>query len=164
MTQFGERNEIDPEGDGRWKQPKWKPTMDKPVPPVRCVEPTEKGTQCANTAMTGATRCGSHSGALDIKTAQERIEVARLRMVGLVEPAMDVLEELMQPGVADAVRLKAVENIFDRAGIHKGAELNVNVENVSTGSKMVLDKMAQIRNRQHQEEEVVDVEEVQEDD
>lgn len=164
MSQFGEHEEVGPESDGRWKQPKWQPTMERPLAPTRCIEPTKKGTQCENTVMQGSDRCGSHSTNLDRKAATERVELARLRMIGLVEPAMDVLEQLLEPGVNDAVRLKAAENIFDRAGLVKGAELNVNVENVSTGSKMVLDKMSQIRNRQMQEEEVVDVEEVSDDD
>lgn len=173
MDAFGEGRQASlSEEDGKWKQPRWNQSLEKPLPPSRCVATTEKGTQCANTSMQGSVRCGAHSTPVDFKAAQARVEQAKLRMIGLVEPAVDVLEELMKPGVADAVRLKAVENVFDRAGLNKGQDLNIQVEQTNQGAAMVSERLAAIRERKEKDEaarikkeqEDIDVIEVEEED
>lgn len=150
--------------DEKWKEPKnWRPSLEKPFPSIRCPEMTEKGTQCGNMTMAGSTRCGTHSTNMERVTAQSKVEAARLRLIGLVDPAIDGLEELIQVGTADSVRLKAIEGVLDRAGLIKGSEVNVNVEHTSRGAEVVSEKLAQIRSRQHKDEEVIDVTEESDD-
>lgn len=154
MDAFGEDRKINlSEDDGKWKQPKWNQSLEKPLPPSRCTSKNERGGQCQNTAMQGAVHCGAHSTPVDFKAAQSRVEAAKLRMIGLVEPAVDVLEELMKPGVADAVRLKAVENVLDRSGLTKGQDINIQVEQTNRGAELVAERLAAIRERKEKDAE-----------
>lgn len=153
MSMFAENRNEPLDDDGRWKDKKWKPTIDKPLPPTRCTAKTEQGTQCSNTSVSGHTRCGAHSGPMDIKNAQQRVEGARLRLVGLVDDAIDGLEELMAPGTGEAVRLKAIENVLDRTGLTKGQDITLQVEQQNRGAEIVAEKLLSIRERKEKDEQ-----------
>lgn len=68
--------------------------------------------------------------------------------MGMADDAVDVLAELMQPGVADAVRLKAVENVLNRSGIKDAIEVHVEHSTVSQASEITkrLDMMRERMN------------------
>jgi len=66
--------------------------------------------------------------------------------MGMAEDAVEVLNDLIQPGVADAVRLKAVENVLNRSGIKEALEFKVEVSNVSH-SEEIVKKLALMRER-----------------
>lgn len=142
----------------------WKPTMEQPVPPVRCSERTDKGTQCNQWSVTGSTRCNIHASPLDMKEAQERVMAGRLRMIGLIDPAIDTLQELLEPGTGEAVRLKAATEILDRSGVVKGQDINIQVEQTNRGAEIVAERLAAIRARKKADDEIISVEEVTEDD
>lgn len=55
------------------------------------------------------------------------VEAARLRLFGNLDTATDVLEDLLQNASSEAVRLKAVEVVYDRAGLRGGTEIDVTV-------------------------------------
>lgn len=151
--------------DGRWHRPKsWKPTLDKPYPPVRCESENGRGMQCANSAVNGGKYCPAHSTKEDRKQAQEMIQMARLRMVDLADQAIDTIKELMEPGTADAVRLKAATEVLDRSGVVKGETISIQLEQSNRGADIVAEKIAAIRDRKKADEEIISVEEVTEDD
>lgn len=77
---------------------------------------------------------------------------ARLRLVGLVDDAIDGLEELMAPGTGEAVRLKAIENVLDRTGLSKGQDINLQVEQQNRGAEIVAEKLLSIRERKEKDE------------
>lgn len=86
-------------------------------------------------------------------------------MVGLINPAIDALEELLDAGTAEAVRLKAATEILDRAGMVKGQEITVTHVEDNRSYEIVADKLQAIRARneadkKREEEKVVSSEEV----
>jgi hypothetical protein len=86
--------------------------------------------------------------------------------MGMAEDAVSVLEELMQPGVPDAVRLKAVENVLSRSGIKDAVEVNVQHSTVSAVEELTK-RLNVMRERQEEEpasieEDIIDAEEVDE--
>lgn len=116
----------------------WKPTLDKPLPVVRCTGTVRngdrEGQRCGRWSIMGHDRCLVHGGHLPNvqKAAATRVEAAKLRLLEDSDLAVDTLFELLKPGVADQVRLGAAKDILDRAAIKGGADLTVEVtHNVS---------------------------------
>lgn len=108
----------------------WKPTVAEPLPVVRCTTIKKDGTRCKAWSLRGATVCIAHGARLPNvhKNAEARIEAARLRIIENADMAVNVLEELMQPGTAESIRLKASTEILDRAGVRGGYEIQVDGE------------------------------------
>ena len=67
--------------------------------------------------------------------------------MGMSENAVDVLEELMRPGTAEAIRLKAAENILNRAGIRDAIDVNVGVTHTMNMAEEVTKKLDVMRER-----------------
>lgn len=128
----------------------WKPTVENPVPVVRCkATSTTSGERCKRWSIRGTTVCQSHGGRLPnvIEHSQAVVESARLRLFGLAEQAVDVLEDLSQPGTSDAIRLKAAELILNRAGLKDAVELKVEVTQGVSPSEDILKKLSIMRDR-----------------
>ena len=110
----------------------WKPTEKAPVPVVRCIQIKADGIRCGRWSLRGYTKCKKHSGPGALmpdgnvhKYAAPVIEAAKLRLVDDSEMALDVLQQLAQPGTGEAIRLKAATEILDRAGIRGGFEVEI---------------------------------------
>lgn len=86
----------------------------------RCTAKSKQaGRQCGNKAIPGGTVCRIHGGAA--KQVQRK---ARLRLAQMVDPALTILaRELVNPNSRPADRLRAVENVLDRAGFPRGQEI-----------------------------------------
>lgn len=120
-------------------QPKgWKPTAAEPLSVYRCTMTKRDGTQCQKWGVRGTipALCTKHGAQLPSvrKAAEERVAIARVLMQSETVYAFDVLQQLMQPGVAEGIRLKAATEILDRAGLKAGMEVAVTVEH--TGSPL----------------------------
>jgi hypothetical protein len=111
----------------------WVPTKDAPVPVVRCVEIKKDGERCGRWSVRGLTKCASHlRGAhKNFENVADRVQAtldsARMRLLDDADLAVDTLEALMQPGTAEAIRLKSATEILDRVGIKGGIDINVEV-------------------------------------
>lgn len=128
----------------------WKPSRDKPVPVVRCTAMAKTtGKRCGRWSLAGATVCVKHGAQLpNVKAhADAVVDAARMRLYGLAEDAVDVMEELMRPGTADQVRLKAAENVLNRAGIRDAVDVNVEVNHNVSMADEVQKKLDTMRTR-----------------
>lgn len=85
-------------------------------------------------------------------------------MMGMTSDATQVLEELMRPGVAEGIRLKAATEILDRAGLKAGQEVNVTVEHVGSPMDDILTQLQIIGGHvdPNKDLEVLDAEEIEE--
>lgn len=146
--------------------PAFKPTVAKPLPAIRCVNIKKDGMRCNRWSIRGATVCLVHGGRLPTvkNDAAAAVERARMRIVDLTDDAVDVLEDLTQPGTADAIRLKAATEILDRAGIKGGMDINVEVEHKIDPALTIAERLKQINSRASDDdsEEIVDAEVVEE--
>lgn len=127
----------------------WKPTIAKPVPVVRCHRIKKDGERCKRWSIRGHTHCAFHSGNLPNvrKKADAIVESSRMRLMNLTDPAVDVFEDLIQPGTPDAIRLKAAENILNRAGLKDGADIKVEVTHTIPPSEIIKERLKGIRER-----------------
>lgn len=128
---------------------KWKPTLKHPVPPVRCLASTKAGKQCGRWSIRGGTLCYVHGGLQHVQKekADSVIRAARIRMLGLTGPAIDVLEDLItNNNTADAIRLKAAQDILDRTGLKAPEEVLVEVTHKNSADEIEkrLRKLAEI--------------------
>lgn len=157
-----------PSDFGTAVSPNWKPTVDKPIPSVRCVKIKKDGERCDRWSIRGATVCLSHGGALpNVKQhAAAVVETARMRLIDMTDEAVTVLGELTLPGTSDAIRLKAATEILDRAGIKGGMDINIEVEHKIDPSATIAERLSQIsqRNKKSLEkgtEDIIDAEVVE---
>lgn len=127
----------------------WKPTRDQPVPVVRCTRILESGERCARWSLRGATVCIKHGAQLaGVRAhAEAVVESARLRLIGNTDQAVDVLEQLMQPGTSENVRLKAAESVLDRSGIRGGVDIHTETEITVNPSELLTQRLEQLRRR-----------------
>jgi hypothetical protein len=142
----------------------WKATPANPLPVVKCTGTTSSGQPCTRWSIRGATVCIKHGGQLPAvkKAAAERVETTRLRMFGATPEAFEVLESLLQPGVAEGIRLKAATEILDRAGLKAGQEIAVTVEHVGSPMEDILAQLETISG--HKSEEIIEDAEIVEED
>jgi hypothetical protein len=132
----------------------WKPTIDKPIPVVRCTGTVRTGPntglRCPKWSLRGATVCLQHGGHLpSVKEhAQAVVEAARMRMIGLADEAIDAIEDLVtNPGTSGQVRLKAATEILDRIGVKGAPDLAITVEHSISPSETIAKKLASIATR-----------------
>lgn len=113
---------------------KWRPTVNEPVPVVRCTTIKANGERCKRWSLRGATQCASHGGRLPSvrEHAAATVEAARLRIIDLSDNAVDVIQDLMLNSAADKIRLDAARDLLDRAGIKGAVEIDVTVEQVTS--------------------------------
>ena len=113
----------------------WKPSAAAPVPVVRCTQIKKDGVRCGRWSLRGYHKCIKHAGpgaktemGNVTKYREAVIEAAKLRLLDEVDPALEGLVALAQPGTAEAIRLKAYTEILDRAGVKGGIEIDVQGE------------------------------------
>jgi len=146
----------------------WVATVADPLPSIRCQHIKKDGNRCGAWGLKGTDgRCLRHGGNLPAvkAAAATRVERARLMMMGSTMEAYDVLQALMQPGIAEGIRLKAATEILDRAGLKAGQEINVTVEHIGSPLEDIMNQLDIIAG--HREpvldaEEIFDAEEVEE--
>ena|SRR5690606_21786301 len=146
----------------------WKPTLEKPVPVVRCTAMKRDGKQCNRWSIRGITVCAMHGGKRPNmqKQAKTVVEAARLKILGLADEAVDVLDDLIKPGTNDAIRLKAAQDILDRAGLKGAIDVNVEVEHKVNPAEIVsqrLKKLSGVSEQPEDEEDIQDAEVVEDD-
>lgn len=125
----------------------WKPTVQAPVPVVRCHhifkdDHPRGGERCGRWSLRGSRLCYRHSGNGNLKNVEEYrqaiIDAARLQLIESAPAAVDVMLDLMANSPADNVRLKAAESVLDRTGLKIAEEINVNVEVTEMNPAVVL--------------------------
>lgn len=154
-----------PEEQGSNIPLKWKPTLEHPVPVVRCIKMKRDGTRCNRWSIRGITVCAVHGGKRPNmqKQAATIIEAARLKILGLADEAVDVLDDLIKPGTNDAIRLKAAQDILDRAGIKGTIDVNVEVEHRVNAGEIVAQRLARLAKKNADDaEDIIDAEFVEE--
>ena len=135
----------------------WKPTLEKPLPALRCSHVRPDGTRCKKfglrgtgmTATNGKSMCFAHGGSLPSvkKMAEAQVMAARMKLIENVDGAVDTLLELTQPGTADQVRLGAVKEILDRAGLKGAPDMTVEVEHTISYRDKIEKKLEEIRTK-----------------
>lgn len=86
----------------------------------RCHARRKDGAQCGMPAVMGMRVCRIHGGGTQAAMAK-----AKLRMMELVDPAIATIARIMaDPNAKASDRLRAAENILDRAGIPRRMELD----------------------------------------
>lgn len=131
----------------------WKPTADKPVPVVRCVVIKKDGNRCGKWSLRGHTKCMSHLGtaARNFPSIREHmdavIESARMRLLDDSDVAIDTLEDLLQPGTSEGIRLKAATEVLDRIGVRGGFEVDVEVQHTEDPAQVLAQRLKVLRER-----------------
>lgn len=141
----------------------WKPTVAKPVPSLRCYIIKKDGFQCKNFAIlgtgigdaVGGPTCKKHAPLPAVREkAEKRVQQARLRLLGMSQDAVKVIEDLMFHSSMDNVRLAAAKDILDRAGLKSAVEVNVTVEHSLRPMDAINEKLAIIMS--HNKPEVIE--------
>lgn len=111
---------VDGDPNGEYVHNEIRPTNISAWPPsLRCSYVKKDGMRCRKWAVRGGTVCRTHGAQLPQvkRAAEDRVERARERILGLVDPALEALEEIVKYGRVEAVRLNAAKDILDRAGL-----------------------------------------------
>jgi hypothetical protein len=145
----------------------WKATAQKPVPVVRCHgTASTTGERCKRWSLRGTTVCRKHGAQLETVRdhAEAVVESARLQIMGMADDAVEILEELMQPGTPAQVRLKAVEMVLNRAGIKDAVEMNVTVTETASASDEIRKRLQLMGERMNSDAkpEIEDLGEIEE--
>lgn len=127
----------------------WKPTAAEPVPVIRCTYIKPDGNQCGRWSIRGGKNCIKHGGRLPnvVDHANAVVESARMRLFGLADEAVDVLEDVIQNSSQEQMRLKAAEMVLNRAGIKDAIDINVEVKQTTNLAEDVLKKLEIMRER-----------------
>ena len=132
----------------------WMPTVEKPVPEIRCTVVRVDGRPCRNKAILGGIVCGIHGGnRVDVqRNAQEVLKHARDRLLDITDSAVIVYEEILRPesGANDSVRLKAAGEVLDRVGLKAGNDIQVNITTVNY-SELISTKLEKLGKLEEQE-------------
>jgi hypothetical protein len=102
----------EPIGYRRWSEEWWE-NRGPGVKERRCTAHRRTGEQCRNPAILGATVCRYHGGA-----AKQVVRAARIRLQNAAEKmARELLGMATDPSVSDSVKLAAIRDALDRAGL-----------------------------------------------
>jgi hypothetical protein len=92
-----------------------------PVPNRQCVAHKKTGDRCKNAALSGAKVCKFHGGA-----AKHVRNAARARLANAADRmAKELLNMATDDNVSDAVKLNAIRDALDRAGLKPGVEVEI---------------------------------------
>lgn len=129
----------------------WKPTAAEPVPVVRCTATsTTTGKRCGRWSLRGTTVCVSHGGRLPsvVEHSNAVVESARMRLFGLADEAVDVIEDIIKNSTQEQMKLKAAEMVLNRAGIKDAIDISVEVKETKASlADDVLKKLEIMRER-----------------
>jgi hypothetical protein len=123
MTTVSPRiSDPDPQGVPIILEEGWEPSLDAPLPTMRCVAVVgDNYERCGKWSVRGLSTCTIHSGYEQFPSvriySEAVVESARLRLMGMTDTALDALQELLGPDTRQNVRLRAVEVTLDRAGV-----------------------------------------------
>lgn len=143
----------------------WKPTLEKPLPAMRCRFIKSDGNRCGRWGVAGTGTidangeaggwCMKHGAGLPSvrKAAEQRVAETRVRMMGATPDAFAVLHEMLKPGVPEGIRLKAATELLDRSGLKAGMEVNVTVEHVGSPLDDIMNQLEIIGG--HKEPEII---------
>jgi hypothetical protein len=95
------------------------------APRIRCHAKNRQGEQCGRWAAPGQRICHSHGAA-----APQNVEAARRRLDRLLDPAIDLLGEVLKAGPAGRHAMRAVVAVLDRCGFP--ATRNVEITDPTT--------------------------------
>lgn len=148
----------------------WEPSVLEPFPRIRCTHVSPWGNRCNKKAISGGLICEDHGGKGRnvIERAKEVNELARKRLFDMVDPALDVIDQLVKSeGTNDAIRLKAAQDVLDRAGMKSATEINVHSEQHTVDwTAVITEKLSRLKEPPAIESEmtVLEIEEVGEED
>ena len=143
------------------------PSVSHPLPTFRCTQIKKDGERCEAYGTMGMqpqnAKCLFHGGRqLSVKEkAAARVDAARMKILEDTGLAAETLEQLMQVGTADNIRLKAATEILDRAGIRGGIEIDMGVEVVHNSAQEVRDRLKKLLAPDEEDEDIVDAEVVE---
>lgn len=84
--------------------------------------------KCRREAVPGSELCGRHGGQyLSATDAKAISQHTTARIIGATDKAVRVLEELMDEGKSEMVRMQAATSLLDRAGIGPTSKLEVDL-------------------------------------
>jgi BMFP domain-containing protein YqiC len=119
----------------------------EPNLPSRCKAIKDDGVRCQ--LWTGGRPqddglCRVHLGSLRNKPT-DSVERARARLTQAAPAAVDVLEDLIENGESEPVKLKAATEILDRVGIRAGFEINNEViVDVRPAASIIAERLARL--------------------
>ena len=130
----------------------WKPTRDEPVPVMRCTGTARTtGERCKKWGLRGThpAKCVKHGGQLPSVRAHAEavVESSRMRLYSMTDEAVDVIEDLLRPGTAEAIRLKAAELVLNKSGLKEAVEVSVEVNHNVSMAEEVTKKLEIMRER-----------------
>lgn len=133
----------------------WKPRPGRELPALRCTFVRPDDTRCKNFGVRGTgfngtpAMCFIHGGSLPNvkKKAEATLMAARMRLVQHVPTALEGLIDLSENASADAIKLKALTEILDRAGIKGGFDVNVEVQHGISAADEIGKKLSLMRDR-----------------
>ena len=70
-----------------------------------------------------------------------------MRLYSMTDEAVDVIEDLLRPGTAEAIRLKAAELVLNKSGLKEAVEVNVEVNHNVSMAEEVTKKLEIMRER-----------------
>lgn len=127
----------------------WEPSILEPFPKIRCTHISPWGNRCRRNAISGGFICEEHGGKgrKVIERAKEVNELARKRLLDMVDPALDVIDQLVKSeGTNDAIRLKAAQDVLDRNGMKSATEINVHSEQHTVDwTAVITEKLARLK-------------------
>lgn len=116
-------SDPDPDGIPLVIEDGWEPSLDAPLPTMRCVAVVDTDTmeRCGRWSVRGLSECSAHAGYENFPSvrvyADAVMEAARLRLMGMADMALDALQDLLGPDTKQNVRMRAVEVTLDRVGV-----------------------------------------------
>lgn len=128
---------------------KWRPTPAAPVPVVRCTAIKKNGERCGRWSLRGTVKCIVHGGQLPVvqQHADAVVEAARLRLIGATDAAVDQIVDLMENATAEGIRLKAAQDVLDRAGVKGPVEIDLTVTQAENPAARIAQRLGQISAR-----------------
>jgi hypothetical protein len=91
------------------------------IPRPKCRATNRQGNPCGRYAIPGGMVCTTHGG----RAPQVR-DKARIRLISMIEPALNVLSDVMaDKDAAAADKLRAANSVLDRAGYARVAVLDI---------------------------------------
>lgn len=128
-----------------------------PVPHRQCTGHKKNGDQCKNAAILGGTVCKFHGGA-----AKHVRNAARVRLQNAADRmAKELLKMATDDGVSDSVKLAAIRDALDRAGLNAKTEIEFSAkpfEQIAESAAMTLEitSRAEFRRAQGTEDDESD--------
>lgn len=107
--------------------------------------------KCRREAVPGSEFCGRHGGQfLTASDAKAISQHTTARIIGATDKAVRVLEEIMDEGKSEMVRLQAAMALLDRAGIGPSSKLEIDLGSASEDAARVLRERLSIMKETHE--------------